>query len=52
MEILSIIGLIILAVILWAIVKFVLKMTARVASCAVTALIVVGLLAIALWFFL
>lgn len=50
MEILSIIGLIILAVVIWVVAKFFLKLTARVAGCAVTGLVAVGLLAL-LWFF-
>jgi hypothetical protein len=50
MEILSIIGLIILAVVVWVVAKFVLKLTARVAGCAVTGLVAVGLLFL-LWLF-
>ncbi|MGB3716928.1 MAG: hypothetical protein WA996_21110 [Candidatus Promineifilaceae bacterium] len=48
----SILVLVAVAVVVWVIAKFILKLTARVAGCAVTALIVVGLIAIVYWFFL
>lgn len=48
----SILVLIVIAVVVWAIAKFILKLTARVAGCAVTALIVGGLLFIVYWFIL
>lgn len=51
MEILSVVGLIILAVIVWVVAKFLLKFTARVVGCAVTGLVAVGILAI-IWFFI
>lgn len=45
---LSIIGVIVLILIVWALLKFVLKMTARVVGCAVTLLIAVGIVVVGL----
>ena len=47
---LSILGLIVVVIIVWAIAKFVLKLTARIIGCSITALVAVGLFAI-IWFF-
>lgn len=49
---LSIIGLIILAIVAWVVLKFVLKLASRVVGCAVSALVIVGFLAIILIFFI
>ena len=48
----SILVLVVIAAVVWAIAKFILKLTAKVAGCAVTTIIIVGLLAIVYWFFL
>jgi hypothetical protein len=48
----SILVLVVIAAIVWAIAKFILKLTARVAGCAVTGIVVAGLLFIVYWFFL
>ena len=48
--ILSIIGLIILLVVVWAVAKFFLKLTGRVIGCVLTALVAIGILII-LWIF-
>ena len=45
---LTIIGVLILVLIVWWLLKFVLKMTARIVGCAVTALIAIGIVVIAL----
>ena len=47
---LSILVLIIVVAIVWVIAKFVLKLTAKIIGCSITALVVVGILAI-LYFF-
>ena len=47
---LSVLALIVVVVIFWAIAKFVLKLTARIIGCSITALVVVGLSAI-FWIF-
>ena len=49
---LTVIGVIVLVLIVWWLLKFVLKMTARVVGCAVTALIAIGIVVIALVFIL
>ena len=51
MEILSIIGLIILVLIVWAILKFVLRLAGRVIGCTLTAIFVIGIVAIIIWVF-
>ena len=48
--ILWIIGLIILLVVVWAIAKFLLKLTGRVIGCVLTAIVAIGILLI-LWLF-
>ena len=48
--ILSIIGLLILLVIVWAIAKFVLRLAARTIGCVVTAILAIGILIILLIF--
>lgn len=50
--VLTVIGVIILVMIAWWLLKFVLKMTARVVGCAVTALIAIGIVVVALVFIL
>ena len=45
---LTIIGVLILVLIVWWLLKFVLKMTARVVGCAVTAIIAIGIVVVAL----
>jgi len=45
---LTIIGVLILVLIAWWLLKFVLKMTARVVGCAVTAIIAIGIVVVAL----
>ena len=49
---LTVIGVIVLVLIVWWLLKFVLKMTARVVGCAVTALIAIGIVIVALVFIL
>ncbi len=49
---LSILLLFVVVAIVWAIAKFVLKLTTRIIGCSVTALVVVGLLFIVWFFFL
>lgn len=49
---LSLIGLVIVAIIAWVVLKFVLKLTARVVGCAVSALVVLGFVFIIYWFFI
>lgn len=44
--ILSIVGLIIIVLIVWAVLKFVLRLAARTIGCVVTLLIAVGIVAI------
>ena len=44
--ILSIIGLLVLLIIVWAIAKFVLKLAARTIGCVVTAILAIGILII------
>ena len=46
--VLTIIGVLVLVLIVWWLLKFVLKMTARVIGCAVTALIAIGIVVVAL----
>jgi hypothetical protein len=46
---LSLLGLFIVVAIVWVIAKFVLKLTARVIGCGISALVVIGLFAI-FWF--
>ena len=46
----SILVLVVIAAIVWAVAKFILKLTARVAGCAVTGIVVAGLLFIVYWF--
>ena len=48
----SLIGLVILAIIAWVVLKFFLKVTSRVLGCAVSGLVVVGFIAIFYWFFI
>ena len=45
---LTIIGVLILVMIVWWLLKFVLKMTARVVGCAVTGLIAIGIVVVGL----
>jgi len=47
---LSVLALVVVVAIVWAIAKFVLKLTGRIIGCSITALVVAGLLAI-LWLF-
>ena len=49
-EILSIVGLLLLLVIVWAIAKFVLKLAGRALGCVLTAILAIGILAILLIF--
>ncbi|HUS94328.1 MAG TPA: hypothetical protein VMZ24_04040 [Patescibacteria group bacterium] len=46
--VLTIIGVIVLVLIAWWLLKFVLKLTSRVIGCAVTALIAIGIVAVGL----
>lgn len=46
----SIIGLLIILVVVWAIAKFVLKLAGRVIGCVLTAILAIGILLI-LWLF-
>ena len=49
--ILSIVGLIIVVLIVWAILKFVLRLAGRAIGCVLTLLIALGVVALVLWVF-